>query len=379
MPNDTQIAHSHSRNQSLDALRGLAATLVLVTHASETYAPVAQRYGYSTWLAQAVLSIDIGRIGVVIFFLISGFAVANSLRQSANGMGGFVIRRAVRLYPMFWLSVVIAAVFLQPAPWPGYSVMFANLTMMPEFIGFKQMMGIYWTLETEVVSYSLAVLLVVVGQYNSVRSLGLICAALVLIFALMMFGVLPSARLLQWQMLPHNLAIILWASLFHLSFSTPIADARTQRPTRVLHRPVTLLLAILVVSPSFYMLLQYVLHGGHDQLRWGFAYPAAFSIFLLTYFNCKGVSRWMVWLGKISYSSYLLHSFVVILLCNLLERYVVVQDWVSLPLFVALSLMVTTALASVTFVVIEKPAMQWGKKLEQRHREKLLRESALTL
>ena len=80
--------------------------------------------------------------------------------------------------------------------------------MLPEVLGFTQMMGIYWTLETEVISYACAAMLFVAGRYNRGRFLGTVCAGLVVVFALMLFGVLPSARLLQWQMLPHNLAII---------------------------------------------------------------------------------------------------------------------------------------------------------------------------
>ncbi len=368
MPGNAPSAHLHARNQSLDALRGLAATLVVITHAAENYAPVAQKQGSSTWLAQSALSIDIGRTGVVLFFLISGFAVAHSLRDTDGSVSGFVIRRFFRLFPMFWLSVAMAAWFFYSPPSLALATALANLSMVPELLGFKQMMGIYWTLETELVSYAMAVLLVLASSYNSMRVLGTLCAGLVMVFALMMFGVLPYARLLQWQMLPHNLAIILWGSLFHLAFSAPDAAAKVQLPSWLpsLHAT-TLLLGLLVLSPSCYALLHYAMQGGPDQLRWGVAYPVAFSMFLWAYFCIRQVPHWTIWLGQISYSSYLLHSFVVVWLSQLLTPNNQTHNSIDLQLFVALVLLVTTALASISFVAIEQPAMRMGKKLAQRY------------
>ncbi len=365
MPGATQIMALTARNNSLDALRGLAAALVLVTHASEIYTPMARAHGQATWLHDVALAIDIGRTGVVLFFLISGFAVASSLRQTADGVGRFAIRRFFRLYPLFWFSVLLAVVLFQPTQLPFSPAFAANLTMLPELLGFTQLLGIYWTLETEVISYAVAALLLVSGRFDSARWLSVLCGVLVLVFALMMFGVLPSAPILQWQMLPHNLAIILWGSLFHLVFNAQNAPSAMNLHRRTL----TLLMAVVLLSPSGYALLQYALHGKPDNLRWGVAYPAAFAIFLTTFFWIKKVPPWLVWLGQISYSSYLLHVFAITLLSTLVQKSSLAMAWINLPLFVALALLATTLLASLTFVVVEKPAMQWGKALARRLRQ----------
>ena len=370
MAGSTQTMALTERNHSLDALRGLAAGLVLVTHASESFAPIARTHGHATWLHDAALAIDIGRTGVVLFFLISGFSVASSLRQTADGVGRFAIRRFFRLYPLFWFSVLLTVVFLQPTQWPFSAAIAANLTMLPELLGMTQLLGIYWTLETEMISYTVAALLLVSGRFNSAPWLSMLCAILVLIFALMMFGVLPSAPILQWQMLPHNLAIILWGSLFHLSFAVPKTPCALPRPGSHSQRVITLALVTVLLSPSGYTLLQYALHGKPDHLRWGIAYPAAFAIFIFTFFWIKKVPRWLVWMGQISYSSYLLHVFTITLLSSLLQKSSCALDWVNLPLFVALALLATTLLASLSFVALEKPAMQWGKTLAHKLRQK---------
>ena len=78
--------------------------------------------------------------------------------------------------------------------------------------------------------------------------------------------------------------------------------------------------------------------------------------------------HWLVWLGQISYSSYLLHIFVISQLLELLQKSSLAVDWVGVPLFVLMSLLATTAVANLSFVVLEKPAMGWGKALARRCR-----------
>jgi peptidoglycan/LPS O-acetylase OafA/YrhL len=188
----------------------------------------------------------------------------------------------------------------------------------------------------------------------------------------MMFGVLPSARILQWQMLPHNLALILWGNLFHLSYTRRnLTDQAPAGANAGRQRTLTLLIAVLVLSPSCYSLFQYAMHGKPDNLRWGVAYPAAFALFLVAFFRVRRVPRAFVWLGEISYSTYLLHPFVVTLLIAMMQGNMVVYEFVDVPLFVIVSLVVTNALAGLSFLVLERPAIRLGKKLERLYRLRL--------
>ena len=52
-------------------------------------------------------SIDVGRLGVIIFFAISGFVICRSFGGPREGAGKrFVIRRLCRLYPAYWVSML---------------------------------------------------------------------------------------------------------------------------------------------------------------------------------------------------------------------------------------------------------------------------------
>jgi peptidoglycan/LPS O-acetylase OafA/YrhL len=95
------------RYESLDAWRGIACLLVISFHATldapTTGGGVA---------AALVAAMRWGRLGVPIFFVISGYCIAASLdaeRLRGAGAGAFLVRRAWRIYPPYWVVLLISA------------------------------------------------------------------------------------------------------------------------------------------------------------------------------------------------------------------------------------------------------------------------------
>jgi peptidoglycan/LPS O-acetylase OafA/YrhL len=91
----TKPAH---RNQSLDVLRCIAVLLVLGFH-----------YPYYTCWGR------LGWIGVDLFFVLSGFLISGLLFQEYKNTGSinfkrFLIRRGLKIYPSFYLLVILALV-----------------------------------------------------------------------------------------------------------------------------------------------------------------------------------------------------------------------------------------------------------------------------
>lgn len=157
------------RLHSLDLLRFIAALAVVLYH----YTYAGHRFGsqaldYPGWW-NAVSRY--GYLGVELFFVISGFVVFMSAWGRRPGQ--FAVSRVTRLYPAYWLGVVLTTVVViafgqgaSEAMDPSYITWdrFAtNLTMMQSYANVVPIDGVYWTLACEVAFYLLILVLTVIG------------------------------------------------------------------------------------------------------------------------------------------------------------------------------------------------------------------------
>lgn len=106
-------------------------------------------------------ALDFGRIGVACFFLISGFVIPFSLPSGPALILTFAVRRLLRLYPTYWLSIVgvvlLSEVLFNRAP--NTATVLANMTMLQQFVGIPHVQGLYWTLTLELAFYVMCALL----------------------------------------------------------------------------------------------------------------------------------------------------------------------------------------------------------------------------
>ena len=94
----------------IDAQRGLAALLVIWLHATDAFMllPTPPEGGLLYKISSAI---DTGRVGVILFFVISSFVIPSSLRAvgqqtTPEALRVFLIRRVFRLFPARSKSVV---------------------------------------------------------------------------------------------------------------------------------------------------------------------------------------------------------------------------------------------------------------------------------
>lgn len=196
------------RLDHIDAMRAVAVLLVIWTHYAERFVALA---GAQQWLDTLQRAVNFGRIGVVVFFGISGLLIPVSLRGAAGpGTRRFLIRRFLRLYPAFWLSIPVGCVvfwtlFGKPV---SVALLVANATMIPTAFGQEPVMGHYWTLETELVFYGLCLVLFWWGGLHRMRDLALACIALCAVFVITLgLHVFPENTLGQYKAMPYHLEI----------------------------------------------------------------------------------------------------------------------------------------------------------------------------
>ena len=121
-------------------LRAAAALLVVLAHAS--YFATAYHGADEQWVRA------FGRIGVVLFFSISGFVIALQRHQPVSS---FFARRFLRIYPIYWIAIAVAMALK-----PGVVLTFPSVLLLPWPATNDSLVIPYWTLVFEIVFYAIA-------------------------------------------------------------------------------------------------------------------------------------------------------------------------------------------------------------------------------
>lgn len=172
---NTDSAHSAERFFGLDLLRFIAASCVLAYH----FAPRLGKHvdaSSADWMSP----FRFGYLGVELFFMISGFVIA--LSASGRTARSFLVHRAVRLYPTFWLALALTctAAWLVDGSLPPVRDIMANATMLPGYLGSPLIDGVYWTLGVEWKFYVLIALAIALGFMREPRIMTYVWLTLVL-------------------------------------------------------------------------------------------------------------------------------------------------------------------------------------------------------
>ncbi len=149
----------------LDALRGLAALVVVYHHLSSHVLdrPAELFHG----------RVALGRYGVLVFFIVSGYVIPVSLARYGS-LRRFWTGRVFRIYPAWLLAVAAASALiaagvrgvpgaLREEPVAG---VLAHVTMLQHLLGLPDLVSVFWTLSFEMVFYLLVSALFVLGLHR---------------------------------------------------------------------------------------------------------------------------------------------------------------------------------------------------------------------
>lgn len=151
---------NNNRFYEIDLLRFISAVLVVVFHytfvgSSLGFAPLPRTDAFGEYSRYMYL-------GINFFFIISGFVILLSAEDGKPRE--FFISRFVRLYPAYWLCVLLTAgatlLFNQLAFQVTWSQVLVNLTMLQSGFGVPLVDGVYWTLWIELKFYALVLVIV---------------------------------------------------------------------------------------------------------------------------------------------------------------------------------------------------------------------------
>jgi peptidoglycan/LPS O-acetylase OafA/YrhL len=356
--------------EELQSLRGAAALTVAISHLSMVYAlPLAAR--------AAIDSVFNAHASVIVFFVLSGYVLTGSILRrgiSWQNTKAFYIARVFRLFPALWVASAISSFFLllhpllviRPAPtfWfdlylhPFPSVRVVALSLLAID---KSLIMPVWTVFIELMGSAIMPLVVAMALARP------------RLFTWALFGAGLAAYSLAYA--PHRLDSLSYMFDFMLgawlaSGEWPFFAERSLR--RLLGAAFVLI---------FFRTLGFTLNHGHI-VHFKFAYSAPLpmlvegiaAFFLIGELASErgGVrllrNRWFIRLGDVSYSLYLIHFPVAILVAKVLSS--VFSDATS-SMTAAFALMpvgltVSLLLAFLMYRFVELPSIALGKRVSRQ-------------
>jgi exopolysaccharide production protein ExoZ len=346
----------------IDAMRGYAILLVIAVHSSQ----------YFSDLPDAVRTVaDQGARGVQLFFVASAVTLCMSWQARHDGAVPFYIRRFFRIAPMYYLSIPFflwvhgfgASIYAPDGIGWRHIAMAATFThgFMPDTI--TSVVPGSWSIADEMMFYSIFPLLML-----GLSRIRFPAAALAVIFATWVclriqrsteayfaHTVLDPAWRSAWGTFTY-----LWfvqqlpCFLFGLLAFKWMADGRTVRWPRT----IVLVSMLAMVFVAFFPALPYI-----GRLGLPMQYGIIFALFAV------GLAHWQPrllvnpvigWIGKVSFSAYLVHLGVISAFGIPHSNYA--------EAFFALTA-ITIVISSVTYLVIEGPCNQLGRRVAKWMRQ----------
>jgi len=368
-------ANSPSRNAGLDSLRGIAALSVFFFHAW-LYNRAAGEPGF---LGQAA---NQARVGVICFFVLSGFLLYRPFIRAARrqtgllDLGAYAARRATRIFPAYWLCLLIVYPLMRIAEgYPGVRLPAADDVWLFGVMGqnfssdtLLKLNSVTWTLPIELAFYASLPLL---GWLAYRVAGGRFGVQVLFVLGLAAAGLAWKAWNIESVLGPiHGKALPTYLPFFAAGMLTALgAEWLRSRDREQLGRATTAALVIagvaLVVGAGVWH-ANGVATGSSLRLALTHELPYAIGYALLTLAVAMGVGHAVDWahtrplayLGAISYGVYLWQVPVILFLGHL-----GVGGAGEAPVVVLVALPVTLACAAASWHAVEQPLL---KRVQRR-------------
>ena len=359
------------RLSSLDAVRGIAALQVVLTHCIDTFFPVRsfEQQWWSLPLRPLLGGLD-GRGSVIIFFVLSGFVLTISIMRDAYGnYASFVIKRLCRIYlPFAVVIIVFAAVSIAwPLPrLPGFMGWFNWLWSTPldgnEVLKYLALTNRLQDVDLDPPIWSLAYELRISLVFPFLALLVMPRPYLALVIGIAVSaGCLWSLRKLGFGEAPFYVGTDLLDSViltfyFVIFFIAGIAMAAhlDDIKNRALRGNAVKVGLALVAFFAFY----WPAHSLAADFSYGVGACAIIALSLASPTLVQFLERSpLQWCGRVSYSLYLIHLPLIVIGMHLLDGRV--------PPIVAIgvSILAALVLADISYRYLEIPAIELGRRL----------------
>ncbi|EDY80718.1 hypothetical protein VDG1235_335 [Verrucomicrobiia bacterium DG1235] len=228
------------------------------------------------------------------------------------------------------------------------------------FVDEPHIMGLFWTLEIELVFYfACAFLYLIFGQYKLLSSLVGFAAA---------FYLWKHDILLQYQgnlpFLAYFLCIMFTTATFRCVYeldTEPLFNRSEKLKTAA--KITFAIMVYLVARPVITGIEKSFISDDPVWSKYGWGHTLGLALFAI-FFLIKRTPRWLATAGRTTYSAYLLHAIVFTLLLRLWESKSLPHT--RLELYILLTTLITFGVAALSFRFVERPSIRLGKSLADK-------------
>jgi peptidoglycan/LPS O-acetylase OafA/YrhL len=330
-----ELKQNKPRFLEIDALRGIAAIIVLISH--YTWA-----YDFHYGLPFRAFHFCYGDLGVQIFFIISGFVIFMTLKRVTTTKE-FIISRFSRLFPTYWLCIIITSliIFLFPIPTLGnYTLkeIFVNFSMVAGFARIRYIDQVYWSLEVELWFYAVMAL---IFYFKKLQYIDYIVIIWLLICVLSLCVDFPGEKYIKKSLLLHDAPL----------FITGILMYKIKLKTATFLNHITIPVAFFIYCFNLhenypkdilpYLLVAVVYLVFYIYAFWGLAFLK---------------NRVFLFFGAISYPLYLLHNVIGYVILYRLRVFIDNEFY-----YFMITAAIAILLAYIVTQFFDKKATRWTK------------------
>jgi peptidoglycan/LPS O-acetylase OafA/YrhL len=344
----------------LNALRGIAACIVVCQHITEQASQANYGGGYYDGPPFN------GAAAVTLFFVLSGFVLGISLARkplTAHNYLLFTLRRIFRIMPLMIVIVTIGGLYLlfvEPLmPVPSVPAEYGPLTplkFLSAYVGYSMKPCTpIWSIYVELLGSALLPLMVATGRNRALT--------IILGIALLLFGSFYLGLQHDW-----NLFLIdFFVGVTVLWWGRPFAERMMRLNTALFWTLLAVLFAI------FYLPVELFKTEVHDRFC-NLIETAAIAPVIAIVFFCPQrfvglAARPFRYLGDVSYSIYLTHwvtisiaiNLVVFLMPSLTADPTAISVAAMSAAMIAVMLPICLAIAALSYRYIEQPGQAWGR------------------